>query len=531
MHRFVKSALLISGWLTTATAANAATYKVGPTQQYKQLSAVTSLLKPGDVVEIDGDATYSGGLVFDKAGSQGSKITVRGIAKNGKRPVISGGTNTIEARADHYVFEGLELTGGSSRCFFHHAHDITLRGSVVHDCPKQGVLGADQDSGSMLMEYTEVYNCGGGTFDHQIYMATDEAAHPKSTFRMQNCYVHDANGGNNVKSRAERNEIYYNWIEGALYHELELIGPDGGNPALAREDSDVVGNVLVKDKTSYVVRFGGDGTGETDGRYRFVNNTVIVEPGGSAVFRLFHGIESVEMHNNVFWATGSGNVNVLRTTEAQWTQGSALIAGKNNWVKSGASNTPSQWTNTTTGSAPGFSNAAGFDFHPTMTAAIVDKGAAALSGPSGYPFPSPLAVPAYHPPDRKLMTVGTAVSRPAVAAVDQGAYEYGASTGGVAGSAGAGASAGAAGSAGSASGGVGGGAGSAGTGASSPGGSPGSGGSAGSTSSGGSASGGSGEDDSGCGCRTGRVSPRGSALALSLMALAWVVRRRRGRFA
>jgi len=37
--------------------------------------------------------------------------------------------------------------------------------------------------------------------------------------------VHDGNGGNGVKSRAERNEIYYNWIEGSLYHELELIGP------------------------------------------------------------------------------------------------------------------------------------------------------------------------------------------------------------------------------------------------------------------------------------------------------------------
>ena len=71
---------------------------------------------------------------------------------------------------------------------------------------------------------------------------------------MQHCYVHDGNGGNNVKSRAERNEIYYNWIEGAVYHELELIGPDrraaaGWSEDLAREDSDVVGNVLRKTAT------------------------------------------------------------------------------------------------------------------------------------------------------------------------------------------------------------------------------------------------------------------------------------------
>ncbi len=98
---------------------------------------------------------------------------------------------------------------------------------------------------------------------------------------MQYCYIHDANGGNAVKSRAERNEIYYNWIEGALYHELELIGPDpagGVSEGAAREDSDVVGNVLRKRNDFAVVRFGGDGTGQSNGRYRFVNNTVITMP-------------------------------------------------------------------------------------------------------------------------------------------------------------------------------------------------------------------------------------------------------------
>ncbi|MCZ7679294.1 MAG: hypothetical protein M5U28_11265 [Sandaracinaceae bacterium] len=72
----------------------------------------------------------------------------------------------------------------------------------------------------MLLERVEVHHCGGGDRDHQIYMATDEVAYPGSVFRMQHCWVHDANSGNNVKSRAERNEIYSNWIEGAYYHEL-----------------------------------------------------------------------------------------------------------------------------------------------------------------------------------------------------------------------------------------------------------------------------------------------------------------------
>ena len=141
---------------------------------------------------------------------------------------------------------------------------------------------------------------------------------------MQHNYVHGTNGGNAVKSRAQRNEIYFNWIEGALYHELELIGPDpaGGNaiPGV-REDSDVVGNVLRKTNTFSVTRFGGDGTGASEGRYRFAFNTVITQPGGGAVFRLFDPLESVEMHGNVFYGAGGAAVNMLREVEADWVAG------------------------------------------------------------------------------------------------------------------------------------------------------------------------------------------------------------------
>ena len=44
-----------------------------------------------------------------------------------------------------------------------------------------------------------------------------------------------------------------------------------------REDSDVVGNVLYQGYTTrshYPIRVGGDGTAQTFGRFRFVNNTI-----------------------------------------------------------------------------------------------------------------------------------------------------------------------------------------------------------------------------------------------------------------
>ncbi len=410
--------------------AHAATYRVGPGETFRELTELTAL-GPGDIVEVIGGATYAGDVIFafEWDGTESMPITIRGIPDaNGARPLITGGFNTLEFQGDHYVVENLEVTGGSFRCIYHHAHGITIRDTLVHDCPAHGILGADSDSGSLTLERVEVHHCGNGDSQHQIYMATDESAHPGSVFRMQFCFIHDANGGNNVKSRAERNEIYYNWIEGAYYHELELIGPDGAEETLAREDSDVVGNVLLKrgsNEAFPVVRFGGDATGQTWGRYRFVANTVIVAPAStSAVFRLFDGLESVEMHDNVFAMRGGGAVNLLREVEAEWATGSRIVGGSNNWVATDSTNVPPEWTGTITGADPGLvqiDDLATMDPRPaSMSSPVVDQGIFDPPTLGSAPFPTPLLRPLFSP----LHGVG-GVARAEVGALDLGAYEYG----------------------------------------------------------------------------------------------------------
>lgn len=402
------------------------TYEVGPGKAYATLQAVASLLKAGDTVKVYGGATYAGGVRFTNSGTATSKITILGVRVNGVRPVLSGSTTTVEFAGDHYVFQGFDVTAGSSRCVFHHADDITIRDSVIHDCPTHGLLGADADSGSLTLEYSEVHHCGSGDTHHQIYMATDETAHPGSVFRMQYNYVHDGLGGNNVKSRAERNEIYYNWVEGAYYYELELIGPDGQDEALAREDSDVVGNVLYQGyttRTHYAVRIGGDGTGQTWGRYRFLNNSVVMgNASTSAVFRPFDGIESVELHNNVLYRQGGGAVTVFKDTDASWA-GGRVVGGSNNWVTSGSSLVPSEWSNTRRGTSPGFNNVASRDLGLAASSPLRDAGNSTPTSPAGHAFPRPEASARYEPPRHAAQAVDTAVKRVLVGTVDIGAYE------------------------------------------------------------------------------------------------------------
>jgi len=412
-----------------AIPAAANTYLVGPTRPYLNLNAVAGLLNPGDLVLVDGNQTYPSALLTH-SGNPGQPITIRGVRVNGNRPILSGGNNTIEVQSNWTVVEGFEFTGGTSRCFYHHADHVTLRDSLVRDCPAHGILGADTGSGSFTMEYNEVRHCGNGTGQHAIYMATNEDDYPGSVFRMQHNWVHDQNGGNSVKSRAERNEIYYNWIENTTYHLLELIGPDpagGTDPALKREDSDVVGNVLMRANDFAFVRIGGDGTGESAGRYRFLNNTFVSNStaNGSAVFRCFDALESVEMHNNIFYSVPTGGgLRIVRDVEANWVSG-RHISGQNNWLETGSTDLPTaaEWTASVTAANPGFVNLAAHYLRPAVGSTLINAGTSSGTSAPGYPFPNPLLLPIYVPPAATVQTGDPPPPRPASGAIDIGAYE------------------------------------------------------------------------------------------------------------
>ncbi len=422
---------LALGALLWSTVAGAKTLTVGTGMTFATINEAMLTTAPGDVVEVRGDQTYTGTIKFpqDHSGTANAPITVRGIIVNGKRPILRGvgpgqwDTMAVFLNADHFIMESFEVVGGGANdyCILNKANDVTLRDFVVHDCPHQGgLVGNDNDSGSLTIEYSEFYRNGTGLTSHQIYMATDQAAFPKSVFRMQYCYVHDGTGGNNVKSRSERNEIYYNWIEGAAFHELDLIGPDVGNMGMAREDSDVVGNVLIKTSEWRIARIGGDGSGNTAGRYRFANNTMILGPMATTAIGLQQTVETLEMYNNVIYrASGAVKINDVNDPVGP----AATMFGGNNWVSNGTTNIPASWTGTIMGSDPGWVDSAANDYRPKAGSPLVDVGTMTTATTGALAFPSPLALPTYHPPQRRLLAIGAAEKRTLAGAPDVGAFE------------------------------------------------------------------------------------------------------------
>jgi len=386
-------------------------YQIGPTRSLHTLQEIAGSLSPGDLVEVDGGNRLPGGIVFSRSGTAERPITIRGVKVNGRRPLIAGGRDVIDFTGSNYVFEGFEIAAAERRGLNHRADNITIRDCIVHDCPN-GIMSSDHASGNLTVEYCEVFHCGRGQVEHQFYIATDEEKCPGSVFRLRFCYIHDGTGGNNVKSRAERTMVYGNWVSDAFYHNLELIGADpaGGVPAdRAREDGEVVGNVLIASRFGRNVRVGGDGTGESNGRYRFLNNTFIhrfAKPESHLHARF--GVESVEMHNNVFFLLSGA---VFDDARAEWAGGVRRVSGTANWVHRSARSVPAEWTRTITGLEPGLAGLETGQFRPLHGSPLIGAGVSDPASPPGAPFPNPTPSAAHHPPEAMLLPVGGAEFR------------------------------------------------------------------------------------------------------------------------
>ena len=452
--RFAHVAWVLAGLAVALPGQALATvWTVGPHgRQFAQLSELfrSENLAPGDVVSVDGGATYAGGIVVgdDDGGEPGMPVLIRWNGSGGSRPLLAGGGHTIKLeQSNHVVLQGLEISGGTRSCLFSEADDVIVRDVVIHDCPAHGILGADRNSGSFTLEDSELYRIGSGTTKHAIYMQSDEVAYPNAVFTMRHNYVHDGTGGVLVRVRHQRSRIYYNWIEASKYGELELIGPDcetqadSWNADRWREDADVVGNVIVHTNPRWknAIRAGGDLNGRSQGRVRLVNNTIVFTNAGPANAVMVQlGLGSLEMHNNVVYQAEQGSAPaIVRENPAKevdtpfcgppsrepWTAG-RKVAGSHNWVQSGATLVPPEWTQTIRGDNPGFADVASLQLWPRADSPLVDAGNDAPAAPVDFPYPTPLALPEFEPPLRTKTAFGTHRDRRIVGThVDIGAFE------------------------------------------------------------------------------------------------------------
>lgn len=306
------------------------------------LSVIENLQK-GDVVDIYHKSSPYPAVVIEAKGTADQPIILRGIANsNGIRPTIKGevnpGNTTVMIHEDsrHLVIDNLQITNDTDRavgsCLLNVGHEVTLRRTRVFNCGNHGILGADY-AGSLTLDRVEVsgagctgnMGCDGTNEKHPVYVATHPIKFPGAALRIQNSYFHDNNAGETIKSRAQRAEIRYNWIE-SVKRQFRPLGMYGYDRNLNGEHEadvdnpihhDIVGNVILVSsdpgyKPTSMARFGGDSADKSShGRTRFVNNTVLLSTDftgtwGKPVIQLHFGIEGFSAFNNIF-AVAAGN--------------------------------------------------------------------------------------------------------------------------------------------------------------------------------------------------------------------------------
>lgn len=456
-----------------AVPAFAVTYQVGPTRTYKQITAVQTLVKAGDIVEVDGNATYNG-VRLTKSGTATNPIIIRGKAQGAQRPVIDarGAGDGLRMDASHYVIEDLVVSNAITRCVYLHGTNLTLRRVVVHTCRSHGILGSDTDTGDMTLTEVEVYNTGNSASPnsqhHPVYIGSDYGKYPNAVLRIERSWIHDNHSGNSIKNRTRNAKIFYNWIEttNSQNYAIESIGPDmdyatalcpvpnGSNDATLCS-AEIVGNVLIaRSNTGNLMRLGSDGNGDSYGRYHLVNNTIVANgsfsTGSYAIVKAFGRLQSIEMHNNIMWIEKGDSVavRIVRDAEAQWVNG-RRVTGSNNLVTGRATSYASGTagaaiqglTNTVfaTTTAPIFrklslASPTTIDLALQATSPARLGGHAGNTSTAGYQVPSPTNLPALQPPAmRPSPGVFVASARPQptddsgnVIANDisMGAYEY-----------------------------------------------------------------------------------------------------------
>lgn len=381
------AALLLS---STALSATAATLSVGPGKTYTKPCQAFAVAKPGDIVEITGNTTYSGDVCAIKT----SKLTVRGV--NGRPRIDAAGKNALGkgtwvVQGSDVVIDNVEMFGAkvadkNGAALRIEGTNFTLRNAFLHD-NENGILTGANAASKILVEYSEFGHNGNGTGQtHNLYIGK------VASLTFQYNFSHDADVGHNLKSRALVNTIAYNRFSstapgqagttasGKPSYEIDL--PNAGT-------SYIIGNVIQQPSVHSnpaLVSYGVEGASNPGHDLYVVNNTFLNDDSsrGNFVFVGKGVTKRILLQNNIFAGTGTltNQVGAVEKTNYR-------------------------------AAAPGFVNRAGYDLRPIANALVVNAASDPGKAATGVSL-KPGAV-YVHP--------ASGAVRPVVGALDIGAYE------------------------------------------------------------------------------------------------------------
>ena len=270
---------------------------VGVGQQFQTINAAIAAADQmggnADIQVAAGTYTNDGGYLWDGINNvtiEGVGGTVKIVDPNynagGKAAIVTGGQNIVLRNLD---ISGVTVPDANGAAVRYDQGTLLLDNVHLHD-NQNGILGAADPNGSITIQNSEIDHNGtsaGNT--HNIYIGDI------AQFTLTNSYVHDANVGHEVKSRAENNTITNNRIldnSGTSSYSIDL--PNGGNAV-------ITGNTIeqgVNNQNHTINAYGEEGNLHAGTSVTFANNVVVNDDSGG---------KGPLWSNNGATITGGGN--------------------------------------------------------------------------------------------------------------------------------------------------------------------------------------------------------------------------------
>jgi co-chaperonin GroES (HSP10) len=372
-----RSSLMIP-LLAALVSVQARVLEVGPGKAYSKPSLAAAAVQNGDTVlfastVFAGDAaTWKASNLVLRAAAPYAHLRADGANAQGKGTWVIQGANTV---VENIEFSGAAVPDQNGAGIRQEGANLTVRHCYFHDNENGILTGAE--TGDVIIEYTEFSGNGHGDgYTHNMYIGNT------NSFTLRFCYTHHAKVGHNIKSRAKKNYILNNrsldGADGTASYELDL--PNGGLAVIA-------GNVFQQGPATdnpTILAYGEEGLSNPAGAVQIVNNTFVNDrPSGGTFISLAAATAGARVINNLF--TGAGT----------------LLSGK------------ADTAGNVSASAPGFLNAAAYDYRLAATSPAIDKGK-----DPGVQDGVPLL------PTQQFLPPNLILPRVPLGLPDAGAYEY-----------------------------------------------------------------------------------------------------------